>query len=346
MVIQSNYSEIWFTTIFFSFWNFSAKEILTRLTKTKPLKNFDLPLYQYSRSYEKSLYFDSIKSGASAEGHLIFHPDGFLPRSALLNITAQVMGVPLNLVEAVVGMDGLESVVENVFGANGVWPDNVLIKMFNITMTSEKFREYARKREESNHRSKRSVNMDDNIKNLHKRVNKQSPRPSGDISFKIMGQEIRVMSYDDIFWMIDQIDNMNVIQLMLNIAKGGHKTFSKSAMFLEMTHTVPTGLGFPLKLKLVGSTVATVEFDGKFDIRNMFWGPGLVQVKGSVKPSAVVELSGQMGIDSHYVSTGVFVNSSMFVSNMLKGSVTYKEGQELKINLDTPEEPIQLFNFS
>ena len=295
------------------------------------MKIFDLPLYQYSRSYEKSLHFDSIKSGASAEGHLIFHPDGFLPRSALLNITAHVMDVPYHLLEVVVGMDGIGSVVENVFGADGV-------------SRLESLSENSKRREEStNHGRKHSVNINDNIKNVHKRVNKQSPKPSGvDISFKIMGQEIRVMSYDDIFWMIDQIDNMNVIQLMMNIAKGGHKTFRKSGMFLEMTHTIPTGLGLPLKLKLVGSTVATVEFDGKFDIRK----PGSAEVVRSVKPSADVELSVQMGIDSHYISTGVFVNPSMFVSNMLKGTVTYKKGEGIKINLDTTEDPIQLFNFS
>merc|ERR1711881_391145 len=80
-----------------------------------------------------------------------------------------------------------------------------------------------------------------------------------------------MMSYDDIFAMIDQIDNMNVITMLMNVAKGGKKTFSKSVMFLEMTHTVPTGLGLPLKLALSGSTVGTVDLEGKFDIRNMFW---------------------------------------------------------------------------
>ena len=237
------------------------------------------------------------------------------------------MGVPYNfLLEVVVGMDGIESVLENVFGADGVLRrlESSLLEQFQI------FRDFSNK-----------------TLRKHYAVNKQSPRPSGvDISFKIMGQEIRVMSYDDIVWMIDQIDNMNVNKLFLKMAIGGHKPFRKSGMFLEMTHTVPTGLGLPLKLKLVGSTVATVEFDGQFDIEKMVLGTGAAIAVGSVKPSAVVELSGQMGIHSHYVSTGVFVNSSMLVSDMLKGTVTYKKGEGIKINLDTIEDPIQLFNFS
>ena len=161
-----------------------------------------------------------------------------------------------------------------------------------------------------------------------------------------MGQEVKVFSYDDLYWLIDEIDNMNVIQLLTDVAKGGHKTFTKSLMFLEMDHVVPTGMGLPLKMKLTGSTVASLELDGKFDIRNMFWGPGAIDIKGSVKPSAVVEVSGQMGIESIYGSSGIFVNSSMFSSNELKGSILYQNGKIMKINLDTPEEPIQLFNVS
>ena len=57
-------------------------------------------------------------------------------------------------------------------------------------------------------------------------------------------------------------------------------------MFLEMIHTVPTGLGLPLKLALSGSTVGTVDLEGKFDIRNMFWGKGAMNINGHVKTSA------------------------------------------------------------
>ena len=101
---------------------------------------------------------------------------------------------------------------------------------------------------------------------------------------KILGNEMKVFSYDDIFWAVDQIDNMNVIDLLLKVARGGRKTFTKSVMFMEMTHSVPTGLGLPLKLNLKGSAVGSLELDGKFDIRNMFWGPSSMEIRGHVKP--------------------------------------------------------------
>ena len=116
------------------------------------------------------------------------------------------------------------------------------------------------------------------------KVNQKRVRPSGSLNMKIFGHDMSVFSYDDIFWAVDRIDNMNVIDLLLKFAKGGHKTFTKSMMFLEMTHTVPTGLGLPLKLKLTGSAVGSLELNGKFDIRNMFWGPSSMEIKGYIRP--------------------------------------------------------------
>ena len=123
-------------------------------------------------------------------------------------------------------------------------------------------------------------------------VNKKKA-PAGFLSMKVLGHEMRVFSYDDIQWAADEIDNMNVIELLLKVAKGGRKTFTKSMMFLEMTHSVPTAVGLPLKLKLTGSAVGSLELNGKFDVRNMFWGPMALEVKGSVKPRYETQLSKQ-----------------------------------------------------
>ena len=323
---------------------YRTKSMLAKIVKATQLKPTDLPMYQYSKHFEKSLYIDSLQTGASAKANLVFHPDGYLPKTAMVDMTAQIMGVPIALVETVVGIDGIESLVEYLSGPDVTIPQDFVFKMFNWTMTPDTLKKMAQKRGAKN-RERREVS-DDLLNDLHDPIDRKPTRPSGFMSLKVMGQEMRFMSYDDIYAMIDQIDNMNVVQLLRIIAKGGKKTFTKSMMFLEMTHTVPTGLGLPLKLKLTGSTVGSVELNGKFDIRNMFWGPAGVNINGFVKPSAVVEVSGKMGIESNYVSTGLLVSSNMMVSNMMKGSIQYQAGRLLKINLDTPSEPVQLFKFS
>ena len=191
----------------------------------------NLPFHKFSKSFEKSLHLDSLNSGATIDGQVIFRPDGYFPKSGLLNITANVLGAPVHLIEAVVGMDGLETVLGNAFGPNGVIPDNFILNLFNYTFTSQILKEMAERSEAQRTRQARGVK--DKLSQIHNRVNMKSPTPSAHFSIKVMGQEIRVMSYDDIFSMIDQIDNMNVVQLLMNVAKGNYRFYYFSCVICD-----------------------------------------------------------------------------------------------------------------
>jgi len=319
-----------------------CREILEKITKSIPLKEVNLPFYQYSKFFEKT--FGVANVGVSTEGKIVFHPDGFLPRTGVLNVKGNFLGKALDLFEAGVHLEGAEECLDDMFGTDGLLSKDFILQIANSSFSLESWKEIYQQRKDAT--AKRNTKMTGKLDKMHKKVNMKPSKPSAHLFIKVMGQEVRVISYDDLFWLIDEIDNMNVIQLLTDVARGGHKTFTKSLMFLEMSHVVPTGMGLPLKMELTGSSVASIELDGKFDIRNMFWGPGSIHIKGSVKPSAVVEITGKMGIDSVYATSGVFVNSSMFTSNLLKGNIIYEAGKLVKINLDTPEEPIQLFNAS
>ena len=108
--------------------------------------------------------------------------------------------------------------------------------------------------------------------------------PSGAISVKVFGNEMRLVSFDDISWLQTEADNINMVDFLIKLARGGKKSFTKSFMFLDAETTIPTILGLPLKLHAEGTTVASLEVAGKFDIRNMFWGPMAFEVRGYVKP--------------------------------------------------------------
>lgn len=109
-------------------------------------------------------------------------------------------------------------------------------------------------------------------------------KPSGAVSVKLFGNEIRVASFDDINWLQSEADNVNMVDLLIKLSRGGKKTYTKSMMFLDIETTVPTMLGLPLKLDAKGTSVVTIEMNGKFDIRNMFWGPMAFEVRGNLKP--------------------------------------------------------------
>merc|ERR1712048_1104109 len=111
-------------------------------------------------------------------------------------------------------------------GTNGLLSKDFLFEIFNTSLTAEKLKEMYQQRQE-NSRPKRAAKMTGKLDQIHKRVNMKPSRPTAHMNIKVMGQELRVMSYDDLYWLIDEIDNMNVIQLMTDVARGGHKTFTK-----------------------------------------------------------------------------------------------------------------------
>lgn len=256
-----------------------TQKVLTKLFDGKDFSKFDLTFTKFSKAFEGSMYSKYLKSGATVNGHLIYNTDSFIPKSSLVSMSANILDVPVEVFEMAARIDGVESIIEDFFGQYGYFPDEAVMNFFNSQFSNEKLETL---------RARRSVdvNYENTVNEMHKTVNKRK-QPSGSLTMKVLGQEMRVFSLDDLQWAADEIDNMNVIELLLKVAKGGHKTFTKSIMFLEVTHTVPTGLGLPLKLKLTGSAVGSLELDGKFDIRNMFWGPMALEVKGSVKPRLV-----------------------------------------------------------
>ena len=258
------------------FFNRRTQKILSDLMKGKDFSKFDLPLTKFSKAFEGSVYSNYLKSGATINGHLIYNPDSFIPKSSLLSLGANIMDVPVEIFEMAARIDGVESIVEDFFGPYGYFPDDTVVNFFKSKFKKEDLEKL---------RTRRSIeeNYEPTVDMFHSTVNKKK-KPNGFLSMKVLGHEMRIFSLDDLQWAADEIDNMNVIELLLKVAKGGSRTFTKSIMFMEMTHTVPTGLGLPIKLKLTGSAVGSLALDGKFDIRNMFWGPMALEIKGSITP--------------------------------------------------------------
>ena len=69
------------------------------IIKETPLKTTDFNMLQYSKHFEKSVYVDSLKTGATAKADVIFHPDGYLPKTASFDVSAKVMGVPMDIIQ-------------------------------------------------------------------------------------------------------------------------------------------------------------------------------------------------------------------------------------------------------
>ena len=62
--------------------------------------------------------------------------------------------------------------------------------------------------------------------------------------------------------------------------------------------------------------------------------------------SAVVDISGRMGVSAFYAESGILVNSSLYTVTQTKGNATYSQGELLKFEIGVPEDPVQFVNVS
>lgn len=118
---------------------------------------------------------DVLRFGGSAQSHLIYHPNSFFPRSAMVNLTVDVLGASINVLEAAARFEGFEILIEQMFGEDGYYPDDRIMKMFNLKPHEE------RDKEEKSVRNlplRRTRSIHDDINKVENHLNKLHRRVS------------------------------------------------------------------------------------------------------------------------------------------------------------------------
>ena len=96
-------------------------------------KEFDLDKRKFSRNYEGSVFIEKLNTGAKLEGDLIWSSKSFVPRSAMLNLTVDLFGHSVNLLELGGRVEGLEYFMESFFGPNGYFSENTANKPVDVS---------------------------------------------------------------------------------------------------------------------------------------------------------------------------------------------------------------------
>ncbi|XP_028404665.1 uncharacterized protein LOC114527217 [Dendronephthya gigantea] len=314
------------------------RDAISKALQGRNLRPFNLDHLRFSHAYAASYYNKKYDVGGSSQAQVIFHPESYFPRSAKLNLTVDMLGASVNLLETSARFEGFETLIERMFGPEGYFPDDRLMQMLMMKPT------------EAISRDKRSATEDEmneikaNLEQLKDKMKIERKNPTGALSLKVFGHELQFLNFEDIDWLQGEADKINVIETLINIARGGKVTYTKSFMLLEADHEIPTGLGFPLKLAVNSSGVSSVTLKGKLDIRNMFWGKKKFDVRGFVTPSATVDISGKMTVDALHATSGVHVNASLYTSTEINGNATYKEGEGIKFSIEPPSKPMYIVN--
>lgn len=78
---------------------------------------------------------EKYEVGGSTQSQVVFHPDSYFPRSAKFNFTVDVLGASVNLLETAARFEGFETLVEQMFGPEGYFPDDRLMQLLKIKPT-------------------------------------------------------------------------------------------------------------------------------------------------------------------------------------------------------------------
>lgn len=306
--------------------------LITKILKEYPLTEYDPSPARYSKAFLHSL--NLYKHAATVDGMVLFHPESFVPRTINLNVSTHMFGFSVNPLELNARMEGLEMLLGKYFAGNGYFSGSYLKKIFKIP-------------EEKLTRRRRDVDEDNLYKNIDERVNMKLSSPQALLSLKVFGNEIQMFTLEDIPFLNGKLDNLNIIKELYDLTKGKQRTFKRNIIILEVSHSVPTILGLPLKIGVNSSAVITTDVKGRVVTNNLLFGPKSVTMHGSLKPSVSIHASGKLTVECLGVGKiGTSFHANMLATRKLHGKLDYNEGKEIKVDLNADKSITDVFNVS
>ncbi len=83
---------------------------------------------------------------------------------------------------------------------------------------------------------------------------------------------------------------------------------------------------------------------GHADLRQMFRNPNQMDINGYIRPSAAIDIQGVMLIDAFHTQSGLKFSTRMHQSASLDGSVELRQGKEVKIRWNVPQERMEFMD--
>ncbi|XP_075370784.1 uncharacterized protein LOC142415850 [Mycteria americana] len=329
-------------------------------------RDFERETWKYS-SYS-DVTFHSAGAGANMEASVVFSPASFLPRSVMTNLTVHLMGQAINLLEVGVQLENAEALVQKIFGqksapfsdrffANSnernhksenpvettgkVKQRKLTVKQYSPTdhLVTKSGKPKLRKANQ-NCPGRKYSKMSELVKKFTERTVRKEVLKC-ELSMKIFGNELSFLDCEDLRKQMKHY-SLNMAELAVKLLKGQEVQFNKRLSLATEELQFPAISGFPVQLAVNASAAINVKIKGNADFKqqsNFF-------LNGYIKPSAFVQLSVQMGTVGTLGQAGLSWLTGMRTSTSLDGGIQVKKGQELKVFLNTPEESMEIINFS
>ncbi|KAK3089687.1 hypothetical protein FSP39_005602 [Pinctada imbricata] len=281
-------------------------------------KKFDLDQRKFSRNYDWSYFSESMNAGGSIESNLVWSTESFLPRSGMANLTVDMFGRSVNLLEVGGRMEGLDYLLESYFGPSGSLNDGTISPGQN------------------NHgdlKMKKLNKIDDAF-------NKKVQELKGAMYIRVFGNEI-------IYQNLDGQSNkpngkgFNILEMFMELKKDHDISYTKSSMFLDSSVIVPTVIGLPLNLTINGTATVNFNAKGKMDLGKP---SKVILIEGELAPSGAVEFSTVMSVDAFVTKSGMKMTSTLHTSTAFSGKVEIKEKDDITLQFNVPQQKSEILS--
>ncbi|XP_068624199.1 uncharacterized protein Apoltp [Battus philenor] len=283
----------------------------------------------FSRNYEQSIFFDQYNAGGNYEANVVFSPDSYIPRSLSLNLTVDMFGESINLLEIKARGEGFERYFEAFFGKNGPLSKTEITNKFNKL------------------RILRSPNEADELRGKiddlgYKNSALKHQYPMAELGIKVFGNEISFWSAEGPDEIMKSLEKLNPKLTILEILSGKEIKYNKASLFLDTTFSVPTGCGLPLNMNLMGTSYVDTKMSGT--VVDKFEQSGNLDFAGMIRPSVAVNIAATMGVvASTLCSSGVRLNARLYTATAVEAKLSLRGLNLVRLDLSLPRDKQEIF---
>ena len=289
------------------------------------MAKFDLDHRKFSRNIEFSYFSKDLRIGSTIDSNIVFSEKSYIPKSGMLNLTANIFGENINMFEIGARFEGFEDLVEEIFGPNGYFREDSIHKFIKSM------------------RTKRSVDESD-ILGVQELFGSEAKidEPRGNMYMRMFGKDLYYNSFNGLNSMLNQT-------LLKPLSKFGFEfgvneiDYSRSNMFLDGCIIVPTLTGMPLNLTVNGTSTVRLETETDLNIKKLFQ-TGEATLSAKLYPTVTLEVSALMSVDSFVAKTGLKSNTKLHSSIYANVFVDINRGRKLKVHVNLPTDKTEVID--
>ncbi|XP_045238922.2 uncharacterized protein [Macaca fascicularis] len=303
-------------------------------------QEFHPEMWKHSSYSDVTFRSVSGSLGANLEGTLLFSPASFLPRSATVNLTIHTMGRAFNLLELGLRLENAEEIAHRLFGRKSFWGQEDGREAKPEKPPGPKPGPVPQQAS-----PKCPGDRDRRMRDLQQKVTRRRGATQRalrcELSMKVLGQELSFVNCGATGSHVNH-RSLNLAELVIRLMKGQAVQMNRRLCLATEELVFPTVSGLPARLTLNASAAISIRVRGTADFQQRLD----FSMNGYVKPSALLQISAQMGTAGTLGQAGLRWVTSVRGATSLDGGIQVQKGQDLKVHLNMPEEAMELLSFS